>query len=190
MNRGMAVCAAAIEVADGVKQGWSRWVPARDVTGIAHPRHPHLKQLRVAGAVRLMAVNAILHDWWVLPQERATPFGMASQAILVHRGLPKLAWIGRAMRVMAAGASHFAFPVWHVRGALQLRSTHLVTPQAKFRLRFFQAFVFRKRCVEARFMGQWRMKLLMRLVAIHASHGPRFVRAASPEKLVLAGVAL
>ena len=137
-----------------------------------------------------MAVNTVLHYGRVFPEERPPSLGVAAQAILIHCGLPKLAWIGRAMRVMAAGASHFAFPVWHVRGALQLRSTHLVTPQAEFRLRFFQAFVFREGCVEARLMGQWRMKFLMRLVAIHASHGPRFVRAASPEKLVLAGVAL
>jgi hypothetical protein len=34
------------------------------------------------------------------------------------------------------------------------------------------------------------MKFLMCLVAIHACHGPRFVRAASPERLVSAGVAL
>ena len=93
-------------------------MPARDVTGIAHPRHPHLKQLRVAGAVRFMAVNAALHHWRVLPQERATPFGMASQAILVHCCLPKLTGIGRAMGVMATGAGHLALTVWHVGGAL------------------------------------------------------------------------
>src|SRR5260370_274163 len=34
------------------------------------------------------------------------------------------------------------------------------------------------------------MQFLMGLVAIHASHGPRFVRAAPPEQLVSAGVAL
>jgi hypothetical protein len=34
------------------------------------------------------------------------------------------------------------------------------------------------------------MQFLMRLVAIHACHGPRFVGAASPEQLVFAGVAL
>jgi len=34
------------------------------------------------------------------------------------------------------------------------------------------------------------MKFLMRLVAVHAGHGPRFVRAASPEKLVSSRVAL
>jgi|SRR5262245_14937485 len=34
------------------------------------------------------------------------------------------------------------------------------------------------------------MKFLMRLVAVHAGHGPRFVRAASPEKLVSSRMAL
>ena len=84
-----------------------------------------------------MAVSAVLHHWRVLPQERATSLGVAAQAILVHGGLPKLAWIGRAMGVVATGAGHFAFPIWHVRGALQLGSAHLVTAKAKFRLRFF-----------------------------------------------------
>src|ERR1043166_1409160 len=137
-----------------------------------------------------MAVNTVLHHWRVLPPERATPFGVATQAILVDRGLPKLTRIGRSVRVMAARAGHFALPVRHVRGSLQLRSAHLVTPKAKFRLGFFQAFVFRKRRVEARLVGQRKMKFLMPLVAIHASHGPRFVRAASPEKLASARVAL
>jgi hypothetical protein len=84
-----------------------------------------------------MAVNAIFHHWRVLPQERTPSLGVATQAILIHCGLPKLAWIGRAMGVVATGAGHFAFPIWHVRGALQLRSAHLVTAKAKFRLRFF-----------------------------------------------------
>jgi hypothetical protein len=84
-----------------------------------------------------MAVNTVLHHWRVLPEERTAPFGVATQAILVHRGLSKLTGIRRAMRVMATGASHFAFAVGHVRGALQLRSSHLVTPKAKLRLSFF-----------------------------------------------------
>ncbi len=126
----MAICAAAIEVADGVEQGWSGWVPTGNVTGIAYPRHPHLQQLRVAGAVGFMAVNAILHHWRVLPQERATPFGMATQAIFIHCGLSKLSGIGRAMWVVAARASYLAFPVRHMRRALQLCSSHLVTPEA------------------------------------------------------------
>ena len=114
----MAVCAAAIEVADGIKQSWSSWMTACDVAGIAHPRHPHLKQLRVARAVRFMAVNAVLHYWRMFPQERTTPFGMATQTILVYCGLAQLAGIRRAMRIVATGAGHFAFPVWHVRRTL------------------------------------------------------------------------
>ena len=84
-----------------------------------------------------MAVNTVLHYGRVFPEERSTSFSVATQAILIHCGLPKLAWIGRAMGVVATGAGHFAFPIWHVRGALQLRSAHLVTAKAKFRLRFF-----------------------------------------------------
>ena len=137
-----------------------------------------------------MAVNTVLHYGRVFPQERPASLGVATQAILIHCGLPKLAWIGRAVRVMATRAGHFAFPVWHVGGALQLRSAHLMTPKAKFRLGFSETFVFCKRCVEASLVGQGRMQFLMGLVAIHASHGPRFVRAAPPEKLVSMGVAL
>ena len=92
-----------------------------------------------------MAVNTVLHYGRVFPKEWPTSLGVATQAIFIHRGLPKLAWIGRAVRVMATRAGYFAFPVGHVGGALQLCSTHLVTPKAKFRLRFFQTFVFRKR---------------------------------------------
>ena len=137
-----------------------------------------------------MAVNTVLHYGRVFPEERPTSLGVATQAILIHCGLPKLAWIGSAVRVMATRAGYFAFAVRHVRGALQLCSAHLVTPKAKFRLGFSETFVFSKRFVEASLVGQGRMQFLMRLVAIHASHSPRFVRAAPPEQLVSAGVAL
>ena len=89
-----------------------------------------------------MAVNTVLHHRRMLPQERATPFGVATQAIFIHCSLPKLGGIGRAMRVMAARAGYFAFPVRHMRGALQLCSSHLVTPKAKFRLSFFKTARF------------------------------------------------
>jgi hypothetical protein len=92
--------------------------------------------------MRFMAVNTVLHYGRVFPEERSTSLGVATQAILIHRGLPKLAWIGRAVRVMATRAGYFAFPVWHVGGALQLRSAHLMTPKAEFRLGFSEAFVF------------------------------------------------
>ena len=138
----MAVSAAAIEIPDRIKQGWSRWMPTAVVTGIANPRHPHLQQLRVAGAMRFMAVNTVLHYGRVFPEKRPTSFGVATQAILIHCCLPKLAWIGSAVRVMATRAGYFAFPVRHVRGALQLRSAHLMTAQAKLRLGLSETFVF------------------------------------------------
>ena len=49
-----------------------------DVTGIAYARHAHLQQLRVAGTMRFMAVSTVLHHRRVFPQERTTPFGVAS----------------------------------------------------------------------------------------------------------------
>ena len=67
MYVGMAVCAAAIEVLDGVKRLRLRGVPAAVVAGIADSRHAHLQQLWVAGAVRFVAVRAIFHDRRVLP---------------------------------------------------------------------------------------------------------------------------
>ena len=119
-------------------------MPTAVVTGIAHPRHPHLQQLWVAGAMRFMAVNTVLHYGRVFPEERPASLSVATQAVLINCRLPKLAWIGRAVWVMATRAGYFAFSVRHVGGALQLRSAHLVTTEAKFGLRFFQAFVFRE----------------------------------------------
>ena len=95
-----------------------------------------------------MAVDTVLHYGRVFPEERPTSLSVATQAILIHCGLPKLAWIGRAVRVMARSAGYFAFAVRHVGGALQLRSAHLMTPKAKLRLGFFETLVFCKRCVE------------------------------------------
>src|SRR5262252_5143818 len=107
----MAVRATSIEVAHGIEESRSRRVPAGDMTGIAYSRHPHLEQLRIAGAVRFVAIRAVLHHRRVFPQERATPFCVATQAILVHGGLPKLTGIGCSMRVVATGAGNFAFPI-------------------------------------------------------------------------------
>jgi hypothetical protein len=51
---------------------------------------------------------------------------MAAITILVDSALNQLARVGTSMRIVATGAGNFAFPVWHVRGALQLRSPHLM----------------------------------------------------------------
>jgi hypothetical protein len=92
--------------------------------------------------MRFVAVNTVLHNGRVLPEERPASLGVTAQTILIHCGLPKLAWIGCAVRVVATGAGYFAFPVWHVGGPLQLCTAHLVTAKAKFGLGFSEAFVF------------------------------------------------
>ena len=110
----MAVGAAAVEILDGAKRLRLRWVAAGVMAGIANARHARLQQLRVAGAVRLVAVRAVLHYRRVLPEEGTAPFGVAAQAILVRGALNELAGIGRTVRIVATGAGHFAFTVGHM----------------------------------------------------------------------------
>jgi hypothetical protein len=122
----VAIGASPVEVLDGTEWLRLRRVAAGDVTGIANPGHAHLQQLWVAAAVRLVTVGAVLHDRRMLPHERPPAFGMTAIAILVDRVLNQLARVRTSMRIVATGAGNFAFPVWHVRGALQLRSPHLM----------------------------------------------------------------
>lgn len=77
----MAVGAAAVEILDGAKRLRLRWVAAGVMAGIANTRHARLQQLRVAGAMRLVAVRAVLHYRRVLPEEGTAPFGVAAQAV-------------------------------------------------------------------------------------------------------------
>src|SRR4051812_31088897 len=130
MDRSVTVGAAPVEIANGIKQSWSSRVSTSDVTGIAYARHAHLEQLRVAGAMRFMAVSTVLHNRGVFKQEGPTAFGVAMEAFLVHGLLFKLTGMGRAVWIVATGAGIFAFAIRHVRGALKLRPPHLVTPQA------------------------------------------------------------
>ena len=106
--------------------------------------------MRVAAAVRLMAVGAVLHDRRMLPKKWTPAFGMASEAVLVDRALKQLARIRTPVGVVAAGARDLAFAIRHVRGALQLRPTHLVALQAQFRLWLLGADVFGEGCAIAR----------------------------------------
>jgi len=132
----MAVRTSAVEVLDRLQRLRLRGVAARDVARVADPRHADLQQLRIAAAVWVVAIGAILHDRRMLPQKWAPPLGVATQAILIGRGLNQLRWIRASVWVMAAGAGNFPFAIGHVRGALQLCSPHLVAPQAQFRLSF------------------------------------------------------
>ena len=166
---------------------------ARHVAGIAHSRHAHLQQLRVAAAVRLMAVGAVFHDGRMLPQKRTTAFGMTAVAILVDGALDELAWVRTSMRVVATGAGNLALAVRHVRGALQLRPAHLMALEAQSRLRLFGAYGGGKGCAVTRLRSQGRITLgraaVVDPMTVHASHGARLVRAASPEHLIALRVA-
>lgn len=142
VNGGVAVGASTIEVLDGAERLRLSRVAAAVVAGVANARHTRLQQLRIAGAMRLMAVCAVLHNWRVFPQERTAPFGMAAQAILVGGALDELLGIRRSVRIMATCAGNFPFAVRHVRRALQLRAPHLVALQTQLRLRFLHAPVF------------------------------------------------
>src|SRR5450755_2808207 len=107
----MAIGASPIKVLDGTE--WLRLcgVATADVAGIANPGHAHLQQLRIAAAVRLVAVGAILHDRGMFPEKWSPAFGMAAIAILVDGALNQLTGVWASMRIVATGAGDFAFAV-------------------------------------------------------------------------------
>jgi len=189
MNPGMAVRATPVEIPDGVEQGWGSWVTTGVVAAIANARHAYLQQLWVVGAMRLMAIGAVFQYRRVLPQERTTAFGMAGEAVLVDRALNELLRVGSAVRVVTARARHLAFAIRHMRGALQLRAAHLVTPQTEFRLRLLDPPVLGQWSAVAGVRRERDLHLLFHLVAVDAGHPPRLVRAALPEEPVAARVA-
>ena len=182
----MTISAAAIEIPDGIQQRRRRWMSTGDVAGVANPRHPHLQQLRVVGAVCFVAIGAILSDRWVFPQEWAAPLGVAAQTVFVNSALNQLPWIGRSMRIVATGAGYLTFPIGHVRRTLQLGAAHLVTLETEFRLRLLDACVQRKRSVEAVLLRQRLANLRVPDVAIHAGHSAGIVGTAFPEEAVAA----
>lgn len=189
MNRGVAIGAAAIKVLNGTERLRLGRVPAAVMAGVANTRHARLQQLRVAGAVRLMAVRAILHDRRMLPEEWAAAFCVAAVAILVGGGLDQLLRIRSSMRIVAARAGHFAFAIWHVGRALQLCPAHLVALQAQLRLCFLHTLVVGKRRVVAALRRQRDANFLLHLMAIHARHAAGFVRTALPEHVASPGMA-
>ena len=129
---GVAVGAATVEVLDGTQGLRLSGVAAAVVAIVAHARHAHFQQLRIVAAVRFVAIGAVFEHRRVLPEEGTAAFGVTAQAVLINGALNKLAGIRRTVRIVATGASHFAFAIRHVRGALQLRATHLVALQTEF----------------------------------------------------------
>ena len=186
----MAVGAAAVEILDGAKRLRLRWVAARVMAGIANARHARLQQLRIARAMRLVAVRAVLHHRRVLPEEGTAPFRVAAQAIFIGGALQQLLGIRRTMRIVATGASYLAFAVRHVRGTLQLCTAHLMALQAQLRLRFLYPAVLRKRSVVARIGRDRWVQFLFDIVAVYARHASGFMRTALPEQVIASRVAV
>ena len=181
MNIGVTIGAAAVEILDGAQRLGLRWMTAGVVAGIADAGHADLQQLGIVGAVRFVAVGAVFNDRWVLPQERAAALGVAAQTVLVGSALYQLLGIRASVGIVAAGAGDFAFPVRHVRGALQLRAAHLVALQAELRLVFLYAAIFRERRAVARVGGDFNAHVLLDLMAIDTRHAARLMWAAAPE---------
>ena len=97
------------------------------------------------GAVGVVAVQAVLTDRRVLPEERAALLGVAGVAVLVDRGLQQHLVVRRAVRVVAARALHLALAQRHVAGADELGLLLQVAARAQLHLRRLQQRLDRRR---------------------------------------------
>lgn len=160
------------------------------MAGIANTRHACLQQLRVAGAMRLVAVRAVLHYRRVLPEKGTSPFGVAAQTVFIGGALQQLLGIGRTVRIVATGASYLAFAIRHVRRALQLCTPHLMALQAQLRLRFLYTPILRKRSVIAGIGRDRWVQFLFDIVAVYARHASGFMRATLPKEMIASRMAV
>ncbi len=119
------------------------WMSRVDMTLLAQPGRARLQQLRVGGAMGFMAVHAVFDHRRMLVQERAAPLGVTAIAVLVSGRLEQLLRVRTAVRIVATGTGHLAFAEWHVRGALQLRSSHLMALQTEFGFLLLQLPILR-----------------------------------------------
>src|SRR5262249_3369877 len=122
----------------------------------------------------------------MFPHERPASLRVAAVAVLVRAGLDELVGIRRPMRVMTACAIYLAFAIWHVRRPLQLRSPHLVTLQANFRLCLLQSAIFSQPRIVAKLGSPTSLNHLLYLVAIDARHSAGFMRTPIPKHMVRA----
>lgn len=130
MNPGVAICTTPVHHAIVVTSGSSvpgcrqnvrvngRSVLAIVMALLAEFRRADLQQLRIDRAVRFVAIATVFQNRRVLPEKRTTALGVATVAILIQRALDQLFGIGRAVRIVAAGAGHLAFAEGHMRRAL------------------------------------------------------------------------
>ena len=183
----MAVGTAAVKRKVGTSPGSRHGNAGMSGTGVtyvvallAQPGLPRLQQLVLGRAMSLVAVEAVLHDRRVFPEEGAAPLRVALVAVLVDGGLDELLGIGRAMRIMATATGHLAFAEGHVRRALQLRAAHLVTLETHLGPRGLHKLpIFSEGLLEAH---RFRCGLpLHYLVTGHAGQPAGLMRAATPE---------
>src|SRR5262245_49451793 len=111
------------ELAGGVDVAVERAGMARvQVAALAQPRLLRHEHLVVVRAVRVVAVEAVLPDRGVLPEERAALLRMALEAQLVgHLGLDHLG-LAAVVGVVAAAARHQAFTHGVMRRPERLRA--------------------------------------------------------------------
>src|SRR5215467_3231066 len=166
----VAVLALAVECVDRLRISWIAGVPDKiGVALLAQPRPRDLQQEVVDRAVRIMAIQAVLSDRGMLPQERAALFRMAFVAIVVDCGLVQKCLVVGPMRIVAAGARHLAFANRHVRRAPDFRALVLVTLETRVHLSQLGPLELGRHVRHDR-------------VAIRAGEPARLMRAAAPQR--------
>src|ERR1017187_6841878 len=98
MDHRVAVRASPIEDVTNRRQLRSPGMAGRGMALLAKSRRIDLQQLGTGRAVSFMAVEAVLHDGRILPQERTPPFRVAFGAGLVDRRSRQPPGVGAAMR--------------------------------------------------------------------------------------------
>ena len=169
----VAVDAASVDdkPASGPRIVWARWVSGLDVALLTEARNPDLQEPRIGGAVRLVAVRTALRDRRMFPEKRPPLLGMALEAVVIDRILPKHRLGGGPMRVVAVGATHLSLAQRHVGAALELGAAGLVALRADLdRGRLRQIVSVRHR--------------LHHLVTGDAGYSPYFVGAPLPEGML------
>lgn len=107
-------------------------MPRIQMTRLAEPRSILRQKLFVIRTMRLMAVQAIFANRWVLPQERPAFFRMAFIALLVYRICDDHFRRERAVRIVTARTCHEPFANRMVGRPLDLGSNIVVTSAARF----------------------------------------------------------
>jgi len=131
----MTIGAAPVEYEPGIDIPRGTGMSRVHVTLGAQPWVGDFEQPVVYRAVRLMAIGAIFYDRGMLPEKRPAPLSVARVTGFINACLYELRRIGRAVRIVAVGANHFAFAQRHVRRPHELGFALQVTLTADFDLR-------------------------------------------------------